>query len=612
MVGRGEKSFGQEDGTPGSLIEQLGALKFLLPHIWPKGNLEFRLRVVAALVVILIGQFIAIGAPLLLEEAVNALAAQDMRLGMIGGVAGFIIGYGLLRLLSVAVPQIRELLFSKVGQNAQREVAIDVFRHMHGLSLRFHLERRTGGLSRIIERGIKSIDFLFRFLLFNIGPTLLQLVIVSFLFALRYEPVFALIAAVTVAAYFWFTASSTEWRLKFRREMNQQDTDANTKAIDSLLNYETVKYFNNETYEADRYNGAMKQYQDAAVRSNNSLALVNAGQALIFNTGLVMILVLTARSVMAGDMGIGTITSISLIMMTLYQPLNILGFAYREIKQSLVDMEKMFNLLDVPPEVQDKQDAKPLHVSAAAITFEGVHFRYEPDRPILKGITLAVPPGETTALVGHSGAGKSTISRILYRFYDIEQGSVLIDGQDIRDVSQDSLRKAIGIVPQDTVLFNDTIAYNIGYARPDASRADIEAAARMASIHDFIMSLPDGYDSLVGERGLKLSGGEKQRVAIARTILKDPPILILDEATSALDSVTEHEIQQALRAVAANRTTLVIAHRLSTIIDADRIIVLRDGEIAEQGTHTELLALGGEYATLWHQQQEGEQALAAS
>ncbi|MCI5048312.1 MAG: ABC transporter ATP-binding protein/permease [Aquisalinus sp.] len=608
MVGRGEKSYGLDDGTPSSLVQQLGALKFLLPHIWPKGNLECRLRVVAALVVILLGQFIAIGAPLLLEEAVNALAEQDMRLGVIGGVTGFIVGYGLLRLLSVAVPQIRELLFAKVGQNAQREVAIDVFRHMHGLSLRFHLERRTGGLSRIIERGIKSIDFLFRFLLFNIGPTLLQLIIVSFLFALRYEPVFALIAAVTVGLYFWFTASSTEWRLKFRREMNQQDTDANTKAIDSLLNYETVKYFNNERYETDRYNGAMEQYQKAAVRSNNSLALVNAGQALIFNTGLVMILVLTARAVMAGEMGIGTITSISLIMMTLYQPLNILGFAYREIKQSLVDMEKMFKLLDVPPEVEDKPDAQPLRVNAAAITFEDVHFRYEPDRAILKGISLAVPPGETTALVGHSGAGKSTLSRILYRFYDIEKGSVLIDGQDIRDVTQDSLRKAIGIVPQDTVLFNDTIAYNIGYARPGATQADIEKAAKLARIHDFITSLPDGYQSLVGERGLKLSGGEKQRVAIARTILKNPPILILDEATSALDSVTEHEIQQALRDVAANRTTLVIAHRLSTIIDADRIIVLRDGEIAEQGTHTELLALGGEYATLWQQQQEGEQA----
>ncbi|MCI5043401.1 MAG: ABC transporter ATP-binding protein/permease [Aquisalinus sp.] len=611
MVGRGEKSYGLDDGTPSSLVQQLGALKFLLPHIWPKGNLEFRLRVVAALVVILLGQFIAIGAPLLLEEAVNTLAEQDMRLGVIGGVTGFIVGYGLLRLLSVAVPQIRELLFAKVGQNAQREVAIDVFRHLHGLSLRFHLERRTGGLSRIIERGIKSIDFLFRFLLFNIGPTLLQLIIVSFLFALRYEPVFALIAAVTVGAYFWFTAASTEWRLKFRREMNQQDTDANTKAIDSLLNYETVKYFNNERYETNRYNGAMEQYQKAAVRSNNSLALVNAGQALIFNTGLVMILVLTACAVMAGEMGIGTITSISLIMMTLYQPLNILGFAYREIKQSLVDMEKMFKLLDVPSEVQDKKDAQPLSVNAAAITFEDVHFRYEPDRPILKGISLAVPPGETTALVGHSGAGKSTISRILYRFYDIEKGSVLIDGQDIRDVTQDTLRKAIGIVPQDTVLFNDSIAYNIGYARPDATQTDIEKAAKLARIHDFITSLPDGYQSLVGERGLKLSGGEKQRVAIARTILKNPPILILDEATSALDSVTEHEIQQALRDVAANRTTLVIAHRLSTIIDADRIIVLRDGEIAEQGTHTELLALGGEYATLWHQQQEGEHSLIA-
>ena len=468
--------------------------------------------------------------------------------------------------------------------------------------------RRTGGLSRIIERGIKSIDFLFRFLLFNIGPTLLQLIIVSILFALRYEPVFALIAAVTVAVYFWFTAASTEWRLKFRRDMNRQDTEANTRAIDSLLNYETVKYFNNEAWEADRYNSAMKSYQQAAIRSNNSLALVNAGQALIFNSGLVAILLITAGAITEGTMQIGAVTSISLIMMTLYQPLNILGFAYREIKQSLVDMEKMFSLLNVPPEVEDREGATPLAVSGGAVRFEAVSFRYEDDRPILKNVSFAAAPGETVAIVGPSGAGKSTISRILYRFYDIESGAVTIDGQDLREVVQDSLRRAIGMVPQDTVLFNDTIAYNIGYARPGASQEEIEEAARLAQISDFVSSLPQGYKTMVGERGLKLSGGEKQRVAIARTILKDPPILILDEATSALDSVTEHDIQDALKRIARDRTTLVIAHRLSTIIDADRIIVLNDGKVTEQGTHTELLALGGEYARLWHQQQETREA----
>ncbi len=605
MVNRDENPDG-DDGQASTLMQQLGSLKLLLPHLWPHDRPDFKLRVIGSFAVILIGQFIAIGAPLLLEEAVNALAAEDERMGALGAVIGFIVGYGLLRIASVAVPQIRELLFARVGQNAQREVAIDVFRHIHALSLRFHLERRTGGLSRIIERGIKSIDFLFRFLLFSIGPTLLQLLIVSVLFALRYEPVFALIAGVTVIVYFWFTAWSTEWRLKFRREMNQQDTEANTRAIDSLLNYETVKYFNNETYEADRYNVAMSAYQEAAIRSNNSLALVNGGQAIIFNVGLITILILTARGIMAGEMGIGAITSISLIMMTLYQPLNFLGFAYREIKQALVDMEKMFNLLDVDTEVEDRPGAKALEIDAGAITFEDVRFRYDADRPILKGISFTVPPGERTALVGHSGAGKSTISRILYRFYDIEQGSVLIDGQDIRDVTQDSLRRSIGIVPQDTVLFNDTIAYNIGYAKPGASRDEIEQAAQLAQIHGFIAGLPQGYDALVGERGLKLSGGEKQRVAIARTILKNPPILILDEATSALDSVTEYEIQEALRKVSANRTTLVIAHRLSTIIDADQIIVLRDGEIAEKGSHTDLLALDGEYAALWHQQQESD------
>ncbi len=596
-----------ESTTPSSLRDQLKALGAVWPHIWPKGNLNFKLRVIGAFLVILLGAYINVRAPFLLRDASNQLEGADPAVTTLGNIALFIIGYGFLRLMSVAIPQIREFLFARVGQNAQREIALDVFRHLHALSMRFHIERRTGGLSRIIERGIRSIEFVFRFLLFNIGPMVLMLGIIAVTFMREYEMIFALIVVLTVAAYFWFTVASTEWRLKFRRTMNAQDQEANSKAVDSLLNFETVKYFNNETYEAERYNNAMRGYQEAAIRSNNSLALVNAGQSLIYNTGLVALLLLTAQGVLQGRMQVGDLIAVSLVMMSLQQPLNILGFAYREIKQSLVDMEKMFTLLNIPSEVDDAPDAKPLKVDGASISFENVCFSYSPDRPILKGISFDVKPGEKVAIVGPSGAGKSTISRILYRFYDIESGAVLIDGQNIGAVTQESLRKAIGMVPQDTVLFNDSIAYNIAYGRPGASREEIEQAAKLAQIHDFIESLPQGYDSLVGERGLKLSGGEKQRVAIARTILKDPPILILDEATSALDSVTEGEIQKALQAVSQNRTSLVIAHRLSTIIDADRIIVLRDGLIAEQGSHEALLSAQGEYAALWHRQHKKQQ-----
>jgi len=582
----------------------LKTLRFLIPYLWPADNPGYRLRVAAAFAVTLLGQVAIVAAPLTLEAGVNRLAERDATLGAVGAVAGLILGYGLIRLLSVAVPQSRELLFSRVGQDAQRRVALSTFDHLHRLSLRFHLERRTGGLSRVIERGVKSIDFLYRFLLFNIGPTLIQLVIVSVVFGARYSLAFAAIAFATVAGYFWFTAASTEWRLQFRREMNAKDTEANSKAIDSLLNFETVKYFNNETFESRRFDTSMRAYQEAAVRSNLSLAAVNIGQALIFNIGLTAILLLAARRIAAGELQIGAITAVSLIMMNLYQPLNILGFAYREIKQALVDMEKMFNLLGVPAEVEDRPDARPIEVKRGAITFEHVDFCYEPDRRILKDVSFEAPAGRTLAIVGESGAGKSTISRILYRFYDIAGGRVLIDGQDIRDVTQDSLRQAIGIVPQDTVLFNDTIRYNIAYAAPGATQAEIEAAARRAQIHDFIVSLPKGYDTLVGERGLKLSGGEKQRVAIARTILKDPPILVLDEATSALDSHTEKEIQKSFAEIARSRTTLVIAHRLSTIVDADQILVLRRGEVVERGAHAALLAKGGDYAALWAKQHQ--------
>ncbi|MEM6649783.1 MAG: ABC transporter ATP-binding protein/permease [Pseudomonadota bacterium] len=591
-----------EDAAASSLKEQLASIRFLLPFMWRKDRPDFKRRIILAFAVILIGQIITVATPFALAIGINRLAEQDPTLGLTAAIIGFVLGYGLLRLLGAAIPQLREFLFSVVGQNAQREVALTVFRHLHSLSLRFHLERRTGGLSRVIDRGTRAIDFLFRFLLFNIGPTIIQLGLVSIAFSLRYSGWMAMIVVVTVASYFAFTILSTEWRLKFRREMNQKDQLANTRSVDALLNYETVKYFGNESYEANRYNDAMQDYQKAAVQSQNSLALVNIGQSALINVGLVAALWLTAHGVANGTLGIGEITGVSLIMMQLYQPLNILGFAYREIKQSLVDMERMFALLDQSPEVEDEPHAKPLEVSAGKVSFEDIHFGYDRDRKILKGLHFTAQAGETLAFVGPSGAGKSTIARLLYRFYDPWEGCIRIDGQPIADVTQNSLRAAIGMVPQDTVLFNDTIGHNIAYGSPGTSQSEIENAARKAQIHAFIMGLPKGYDTMVGERGLKLSGGEKQRVAIARTILKNPPILILDEATSALDSVTEKGILEALRSVAEDRTTLVIAHRLSTIVDADRIIVIEDGQRIEEGSHQDLLEKEGLYAELWHRQ----------
>lgn len=585
---------------------QLKSFGRLWPYLWPHNKPSYKIRTLFAITATIAGQFIIVAAPFFLGKASDNIEVQITELGL-GAVIGssiliLILAYGGLRLASIMLSEGREYIFAPVAQHAQRSIATLTFGHLHKLSLRYHLEKRTGGISRVIERGIRSIDFLFRFLLFNIGPTLLQLTLAGIAFWVAYSWEFALIAVGVVVAYIWFTVVTTEWRLRFRRDMNTKDTEANSKAIDSLLNYETVKYFNAEQYETRRYDKAMKGYQKAAILSRTSLATVNIGQSFLMNIGLVGLVLLATQRALTGEMTTGDILTITLVMMQVYRPLNILGFAYREIKQALTDMEKMFALLDLQPEIQDCPDAIKLNGDQADINFSGVCFRYESERSILKDVSFTIKRGDTVAVVGPTGAGKSTLSRILFRFYDIEAGSVHINGHDITKISLESLRKFIGIVPQDTVLFNDTIGYNIGYANPAASQEDIEKVAKNAQIHDFIKSLPNGYKTLVGERGLKLSGGEKQRVAIARTLLKNPAILILDEATSALDSVTEEGIQSALEAVSANRTTLVIAHRLSTIVNADKIIVMDKGKIVEQGKHTQLLKKNRLYKELWEQQ----------
>ncbi|MEQ5775523.1 MULTISPECIES: ABC transporter ATP-binding protein/permease [unclassified Thalassospira] len=591
----------------------LGVIKTFLPYLWPKGEKELKIRVVVALLFLVGAKVANVYVPVLYKYAVDALgggkaAANGDVAALVTVPVSLIIGYGLVRVLSSAFGEIRDAVFAKVAQRAIRNSALSVFEHLHALSLRFHLDRQMGGLSRAIERGVKGIEFLLSFMLFNILPTLLEIVMVSVILWVLYDVWFALITFVTIIIYIAFTLIVTEWRMKYRREMNMRDDEANTKAIDSLINYETVKYFNNEAHESSRYDHALRGYEVAAVKSQESLSKLNIGQGAIIAVGLVLNMLLAANGVKNGNMTVGDFVLVNTYLLQLYMPLNFLGFVYRQIKQSLTDMERMFSLLDVGKEVEDSPGARDLVCQEATVRFEDVHFAYNEDRQILKGVSFEVPAGKTVAVVGPSGAGKSTLTRLMFRFYDASSGRITIDGQDVRDVTQGSLRRSIGIVPQDTVLFNDTIAYNVAYGRPGAGQDEIDNVASLASIRDFINSLPDGFKTMVGERGLKLSGGEKQRVSIARMLLKRPKIMIFDEATSALDTRTEKDIQQALRDVSRGHTTLIIAHRLSTVIDADEIIVLRDGKVAERGRHHDLLEQNGLYGEMWAQQQEIRQA----
>ncbi|MFN3260172.1 MAG: ABCB family ABC transporter ATP-binding protein/permease [Pikeienuella sp.] len=587
-------------------------IRRVAPYLWPDGEREAKIRVVGAMAALILAKIATVLTPVGFMYAVDGLAADaPAPATWLMAPVALVLFYGFARVASIAFAQLRDGVFAKVGQRALRRLALETFRHVHALSLRYHITRKTGGLSRIIERGVKGVDFLLRFMLFSIGPLILELGMVAAIFFFAFSGWYFLVIVVTIAIYVWFTFKVTEWRVKIRIRMNERDTDANQKAVDSLLNFETVKYFTAEAREAARYDRSMEGYEEAAVKTGVSLAWLNVGQTVIITAGLVIVMAMAAIGVQAGQMTVGQFVAVNAYMIQLTMPLNFLGTVYREIRQSLVDMRDMFTLLDQPAEVSDRADAKALDPGTGEVRFETVEFAYEGERPILKGVDFTVPGGKTLAVVGPSGSGKSTLFRLLFRFYDVQKGRVLVNGQDVRDVTQASLRAAVGVVPQDTVLFNDTIRYNIAYGREGATEEEIVEAARSAQIHDFISALPEGYETMVGERGLKLSGGEKQRVAIARTILKNPPILILDEATSALDTGTEQEIQESLKRLGANRTVLMIAHRLSTVVEADEILVLEEGRVVERGAHADLIARGGRYAQMWRRQEAEREEEAA-
>src|SRR3954447_6324706 len=612
-------STGEAQASAGNQAEKatlIGTLAHLWPYIWPGDRTDLKMRVVWSFVLLLVAKLATLAVPFTFKWATDALTGtgsapvqpSNWTLWLIASPLIMTVSYGAVRVLMAVLTQWRDGIFAKVAMHAVRKLAYRTFVHMHELSLRFHLERKTGGLTRVLERGRTGIEVIVRMVILQLVPTIVEVSLLMAVLLWKFDWRYVLATMITVVIYMYYTYLATEWRIGIRRAMNDSDTEANTKAIDSLLNYETVKYFSAEEREAARYDRSMERYEEASVKTYTSLALLNAGQAVIFTAGLTATMMMCAVGVRNGRNTVGDFVMVNAMMIQLYQPLNFMGMVYREIKQAIIDIEKMFGVLSRDPEIKDAPDAKPLAVATGNVRFEDVRFSYDPDRPILKGLSFEVPAGKTVAIVGPSGAGKSTISRLLFRLYDVSGGRILIDGQDIRSVTQTSLRAAIGMVPQDTVLFNDTIRYNIRYGRWDATDAEVEEAAKMAQIDGFIRMSPKGYETEVGERGLKLSGGEKQRVAIARTVLKAPPILLLDEATSALDSHTEREIQDALEKVSRNRTSLVIAHRLSTIVGADEIIVLDQGRIAERGTHGELLAAGGLYASMWNRQREAQEA----